>query len=144
VLWLGCIGFFSTDAFSAEHSGRILRSIFRMLGHPLTLHQYALLNVLIRKSSHFLTYGFLGFLAFFSWRATFRRAASWSFMWSALAIALTLAAAALDEFHQSFVPSRTSAGKDVLLDLLGGLFFQFLILAVTARRNSSKVSPALG
>ena len=82
-----------------------------------------------------MTYGLLGLMAFFSWRATFRRTASWSLLWSGLALTITLAAASLDEFHQSFVPSRTAMGRDVVLDMLGGLFFQFLILVLTARAD---------
>ena len=37
------------------------------------------------------------------------------------AVLLVLAVAALDEFNQSFEPSRTSTVWDVLLDLSGGL-----------------------
>jgi VanZ family protein len=35
--------------------------------------------------------------------------------------------AALDEFHQSFVPGRTAAVTDVLLDTSGGAAAQLLI-----------------
>jgi VanZ family protein len=38
-----------------------------------------------------------------------------------------VAAAALEEFHQSFVPSRTSSWHDVALDCIGAIFFQAAI-----------------
>ncbi|MGZ7103630.1 MAG: VanZ family protein [Candidatus Angelobacter sp.] len=33
----------------------------------------------------------------------------------------------MDEFHQSFLPSRTSSLRDVLLDTIGVIFFQLAI-----------------
>jgi VanZ family protein len=42
----------------------------------------------------------------------------WS--WALTAILLVAAYASLDEFHQLFVPGRTAAVTDVLLDTAGG------------------------
>jgi len=50
-----------------------------------------------------------------------------TFRWSILALLLAVTAAGLDEFHQSFVASRTSSLRDVLLDLVGAIFFQLAI-----------------
>jgi VanZ family protein len=45
-------------------------------------------------------------------------------------------AASLDEFHQTFVPSRTGTSRDVMLDLVGALFFQIVIaLFLRGRRR---------
>jgi len=126
-LWLCVIASFSTDTFSAEHTGSILRRILHLLGSTITDEQFRILHFLIRKTAHFTVYGLLSVFAFFSWRATFSAGARWTFRWSGLALLLVLAAAILDEFHQSFIPSRTSSPRDVALDLVGALCFQVII-----------------
>ena len=89
--------------------------------------QFQQIHFLIRKSAHFCSYGFLGALAFFSWRATLPARPRWTFRWSILALLLAVTAAGLDEFHQSFVPSRTSSFHDVMIDTVGAFFFQLAI-----------------
>ncbi len=89
--------------------------------------QFQQIHFLIRKSAHFCSYGFLGALAFFSWRATLPARQRWTFRWSILALLLAVTAAGLDEFHQSFISSRTSSLRDVFLDLVGAIFFQLAI-----------------
>ncbi len=44
--------------------------------------------------------------------------------WALLAIVLVAGYASLDEFHQSFVPGRTAAVGDVLIDTSGGVAAQ--------------------
>jgi VanZ family protein len=136
MVWLLLLAWFSTDAFSAEHTGGILLKIIRAIYGAIPQHNLDEINFLVRKSAHFSGYGLLSALAFFSWRATFPSARPWSFRWFFLALALTLTAASLDEFHQSFVPSRTSSPWDVALDMVGALGFQFVIaLWIRSRRN---------
>ena len=127
LVWLVVLALFSTDTFSAEHTGGILLKIIHAFYGGISQQRMEEMNFLVRKSAHFSGYGLLSALAFFSWRATFPSVRPWSFRWVALALALTLAAASLDEFHQSFVPSRTSSPWDVVLDMVGALGFQFAI-----------------
>jgi VanZ family protein len=49
---------------------------------------------------------------------------------SVLAVVCTLIIASLDEFHQSFIPSRTSSPIDVCIDLSGAITAQLLLLLV--------------
>jgi VanZ family protein len=126
-LWLGVLAAFSTDVFSAEHTGNILTKMLHALFGTISSHQFQHIHFLIRKSAHFCSYGLLGALAFFSWRATLPSLPRWTFRWSALALLLAITAAALDEFHQSFVPSRTSSIHDVFLDFIGAVVFQLAI-----------------
>jgi VanZ family protein len=58
------------------------------------------------------------------------------FRWSALALLLVVTAAGLDEFHQSFVSSRTGTVRDVVLDLVGAVFFQAAIAIWASWRQS--------
>ncbi len=104
---------------------------------------FCLIHFLVRKSAHFCSYGVLSAFAFFSWRATFPAVKAWSVRWSGLALLLTLLAASADEFHQSFVPSRTASPRDVLLDMVGAIFFQIAIaiwLSIERRHQALRVT----
>jgi len=46
--------------------------------------------------------------------------------WAVVAVGIVAAYAALDEFHQSFVPGRGAAVADVLLDTAGGVAAQLI------------------
>lgn len=127
LLWLCVLTVFSSDTFSAEHTGSVLTKVLHALFGSISAERFQQIHFLIRKSAHFCSYGFLGALAFFSWRATFPARPRWTFRWSILALLLAVTAAGLDEFHQSFIPSRTSSLRDVLLDLVGAIFFQLAI-----------------
>ena len=113
---------------------RIVHAIYG----PISLHAFALLHAYIRKAAHFTVYGVLSGLTFYSWRASLPGRLRWTFKWSGLALALTLLAASLDEFHQSLVPSRTASPEDVLLDMMGAMFVQILIAGFSG--NSTRRS----
>jgi VanZ family protein len=50
----------------------------------------------------------------------------------------TLSVAALDEWHQTFIPSRTGTVRDVGLDSVAGV--AFLVIAYWWLRRSNKAS----
>jgi VanZ family protein len=127
LLWLGAIASFSTDTFSAAHTGGILMRIIHTVYGPISHRQFELLHFFIRKTAHFTVYGILGCLAFLAWRTTLPAPKPWTWGWSGLAMTVVFVAASLDEFHQTFIPSRTGTSRDVLLDLVGALFFQIVI-----------------
>jgi VanZ family protein len=139
LLWLCVLAAFSTDTFSADHTGGILLKILHALFGQISAQQFHEIHFLVRKSAHFCSYGLLGALAFFSWRATLPSLPRWTFRWSALALLLTVIAAGLDEFHQSFVPSRGSSLRDVFLDFAGAVFFQLAIAIWLGRREDRSV-----
>ena len=45
--------------------------------------------------------------------------------------------ASLDEFHQSFLPGRTGVFRDVVLDTMGAIFVQALLLRYWTRRKKN-------
>lgn len=136
LLWLCVLTAFSSDTFSAEHTGSILMNVLNKLFGSISTELFQQIHFLIRKSAHFCSYGLLSAFAFFSWRATFPAAPRWTFRWSILALLLAVTAAGLDEFHQSFIPSRTSSLRDVFLDLVGAIFFQLAIALWLHWRNA--------
>jgi VanZ family protein len=48
--------------------------------------------------------------------------------WANIAILGTALVASLDEWHQTFIPSRTGAVHDVVLDTCAGIAAQVLVL----------------
>ena len=69
-------------------------------------------DFVIKKSAHLATYAVLAIL---SWRALRTHKQSWF-----LALLITVIYAVSDEWHQSFVPPREAAVRDVLIDAVGG------------------------
>ncbi|MBZ5507899.1 MAG: VanZ family protein [Acidobacteriia bacterium] len=136
LVWLCVLASFSTDTFSAEHTGSLLLKVLHALFGRISAHRFQQIHFFIRKTAHFVSYGTLGAFAFFSWRATFPARPRWTFRWSVLALLLVLAAASLDEFHQGFVASRGSSPRDVLLDFVGAIFLQAIIAIWIGWRES--------
>jgi VanZ family protein len=141
LLWLCMLAFFSTDIFSAEHTGSVLQKIIHALLGNISPQLFQQVHFLVRKTAHFMSYGFLGALAFFSWRATLPARARWSLRWSSLALFLTLLAASGDELHQTFIASRTGNFHDVLLDMAGAIFFQIALAATILRHGPGSEGP---
>ena len=127
LLWLCILALFSTDTFSAEHTGSVLLKILHALFGTRFDEQFEQIHFLIRKSAHFCSYGFLGALAFFSWRTTLPARPRWTWRWCLLALLVAVIAGSLDEFHQIFVPSRGPSLRDVFIDTIGAVFCQLVI-----------------
>ena len=73
----------------------------------------------MRKAAHFLEYAVLAFLARRAFVTSSR--ASSERRWFELALLLVVLNSLLDEFHQSFVPTRTGSIYDSAIDIAGGL-----------------------
>ena len=125
LLWTCVILLASTDLLSAAHSGAWLQTILTtILGHALPAEQFDVLHFALRKGSHLTEYAILGALLFRALRADGRQ---WNFRWSVAAVAIAAAVASVDEWHQTFVPSRTGAFSDVLIDTAAATLAQILI-----------------
>jgi VanZ family protein len=108
----------STELGSAKHTSRLLLPVLRWLIPNVDLATLASAEFIIRKAAHITEYAILGALLLraFSTNASGRR---WRY--AALAIGVAAAFAALDEFHQSFVSTRTGSPSDVLIDICGAV-----------------------
>ncbi|MFB3916679.1 MAG: VanZ family protein [Terriglobales bacterium] len=139
VLWTGLIALESTDTLSSAHTGKFLYSIAATLFGHVDPHLLELINAVLRKVGHFIGYAVLSLLFLralhlsFSFGETSIRALR---RWALIAITLTVAVAALDEFHQSFLPSRTGVVRDVVLDMFGALCMQATVLLILRLRRS--------
>jgi VanZ family protein len=138
LLWTAIVLAASSDLFSAAHTGGVLAAILRAVaGHDVSGELFAVIHYLIRKLAHLTEYGIASVLYFRALRnpevgapATSSRHLSLHL----LAVLIVLLVAAIDEFHQSFVASRTGSPADVLLDVTGGTIAQFLLLWESRRR----------
>jgi VanZ family protein len=126
----------STNVGSSEHTTRILYPIFHYL-FGMSPQRFAVLHVILRKTGHFVGYAMLSFLLFRSWRGTFPRLSTrWCMQWSTLAFVCTALVASLDEFHQTFLPSRTGTFHDFALDSCAALVAQIVIFIILRRRDT--------
>jgi VanZ family protein len=79
----------------------------------------ATIHFITRKIAHFTEYAILGFLAARAFRTSSRPAIRTR--WFLISATLVVVYALMDEYHQSFVPSRTASIFDSLIDMAGGL-----------------------
>jgi VanZ family protein len=128
LLWMALIAIESTDWLSSEHTSRFLYPLLHFL-IGLNLVRFEVWHHYIRKCGHFVGYFTLSFFLFRAWRATLRLpwAPRWALRWAAIAFSMSVLVASLDEWHQTFIPSRTGAIKDVMLDSCAALTAQILI-----------------
>ena len=82
-----------------------------------------LMHTLIRKMAHLTEYFIF---SIFLMRGLRGKDCGWKLRWAIWAVAIAGGYAALDEFHQSFVPSRGPSAWDLLLDTTGAAFGQIV------------------
>jgi len=132
LLWLSLIASTSSNAFSWENTGSILEWLLSALSLRLSPEHLYLLHFSIRKAAHFTEYLIMSFLWY---RAGQSGRKEWRWSSALLALGVCLALASADEFHQTYLLSRTGALRDVLLDFSGALCTQ-LVIGWRARRTA--------
>lgn len=126
LVWMALIFFFSTGELSAGNTSRIVRPLILWLFPGTSEETLGLVHFFVRKGAHFTEYAVLALLAarafLSSSQPPLRR--HW-FMWS---LTLVVLYALSDEFHQTFVPSRTGSIYDSMIDITGGLTALLLLM----------------
>ena len=136
----------STKTFSAANTSSWLRPVFeRIFGHI----NDALWNFghhCARKAGHFFGYGMVCVTFLRAWLMTLARSASlrdgvWRWQANGLAVLCTVLVASADEVHQTFLPGRTGAATDVVIDTAGGMAISGAVWlgAMWIRRRSRRV-----
>jgi VanZ family protein len=128
ILWLIVIAIESTAYLSAHNTSRFLYPLLHFL-FGLDHARFEVWHHYIRKGGHVFGYGLLSILLFRAWRETLPAPGNpkWTLRWTGIALLGTAFVASLDEWHQSFLPSRTGRWQDVVLDMCAGMAAQFLI-----------------
>jgi len=137
ILWLIVIAIESSALLSAHNTSRILYPLLHFL-FGLNWEQFHHWHFYIRKTGHVVGYAILSILLFRAWRATLPAMSDvkWTPRWATIALLGTAFVASLDEWHQSFLPSRTGRWQDVVLDASAGLAAQALIFLWWKSRKS--------
>ena len=133
-LAVAVIAFESTAFMSASNTSRWLLPFWVHLFGPVTPERWDVIHHYIRKTGHFTGYGLASLCFFHGWRQSLKLAdRSVRALWvrsSLLAIGCTVLIASADEFHQSFLPSRTGRPLDVVIDTCGAILAQLIVLVL--------------
>jgi len=119
LFWMALIFLASTSELSASNTNLVLQPLLRWFFPHISDERISLVHVIVRKSGHFAEYAILGFLAGRAFISSGHRRLRQS--WFLAALVLVCVYALSDEYHQSFVPSRTASIYDSLIDTVGGL-----------------------
>jgi VanZ family protein len=127
LLWAIVISAFSTGVFTSDNTSRIIVPILKWFFPHASQETLFLVHHFIRKMGHVTEYFILSLLILRGIRAG---KTGIHLGWALAAVAIVGCYAALDEFHQSFVPGRTAAVSDVLIDTAGGVAAQVVVALV--------------
>jgi VanZ family protein len=114
---------FSTGAFTSDNTGHYIIPILRFFLPHASADTLDFLHHIIRKCGHLTEYFILSMLILRGIRAGEK---GLYLRWALVTILIVACYAALDEYHQSFVPGRTAAVGDVLIDTTGGIAAQIV------------------
>lgn len=133
VVWMIVIFFASTGDLSAANTSRLIRPLLLWFYPSFTAEGLAAAHFLIRKAAHLTEYAVLALLAARAFLSSshikLRR------RWYAAGFALVVVCSLSDEYHQSFVPTRTGTIYDSLIDMTGGAL---ALLALSIWRGKPK------
>jgi VanZ family protein len=139
-VWLGAIFYFSTDVLSSEHTSRFVEPAIRWLLPGASRETVEMFHIVVRKCGHLSEYAMVGLLAFRGVRAG--RSVRFRARWAVAAFAIAAVYALTDEFHQTFVPSRTPSPVDVAIDTCGAALGLATRTLARSRLSAGRRSPA--
>jgi VanZ family protein len=132
----------SSDYLSAANTREFLQHLGTWFGisHPNLTSD----NHILRKTGHFVGYGTLSLLFYRGRRLTGQILSKRQLLVLDISFAFvcTLVVSSADEYHQSFLPSRTGRPQDVLLDMAGAAVFLLLLQLWLWWRRRARLSEA--
>ncbi len=120
LIWMAAIFSASADSHSYEHSSRFFVPLLHWLFPHLPQAQIDYLHHLLRKCCHLTEYAILALLVFRAFNHSRNHLPPWSWPRVGGTLLVVFLYAASDEYHQSFVPTRTPLFSDVCIDTGGG------------------------
>jgi VanZ family protein len=137
IAWMLLMFAGSTDVLSAEHTSRFLVPFLRWLDPTISIHTIDAIHFTLRKIGHFTEYAILAALLWRALRGTFAGIGKGTLAAGVFLVAAAFAAS--DEFHQSFVSTRTATVHDVMIDCTG-VFAAVLLCWMFARAKAQQES----
>jgi len=119
---------------SAAHTSRFVEPLIRNLLPGVSYETIYAVHVAVRKCGHLAEYALLGLLAFRAVRSG--RPEPFRSRWAGAAFAIAAVYALVDEYHQTFVSSRTGNLGDAAIDVVGA-GAALVVLAWARRRANS-------
>jgi VanZ family protein len=138
-VWAALIFIGSTSLLSGSHTSALVRPVLWLFPHASEA-TLALVHFLVRKAGHLTEYAILALFAARAFRTSARELLRARWFW--ISLLFVVAYALSDEFHQSFVPSRTASIYDSMIDSVGGLTALVLLairLRVRAESGSDRI-----
>jgi hypothetical protein len=135
-IWLVVIYVGSTSVMSAEHTSRYIVPFLLWLKPGMSPKTIWIILVVARKCAHVIEYTVLALLLWRALRTVPTLHTKSLIVFGAVLLGCALFAAS-DEFHQTFVKSRTPSVRDVFLDV-GGALLGLLIGASFTHSHSKK------
>jgi VanZ family protein len=133
IVWACLISGLSTDTFSSEHTSRFVLPILHWLFPQAGAETLSMMHTFIRKMAHFTEYFIFSLFLMHLLRGN---DLGWKLRWAIWVVVIAGGYAALDEFHQAFVPSRHASPWDALLDTTGAAVAQVVLwLWYSPKRN---------
>ncbi|MEW6068346.1 MAG: VanZ family protein [Nitrospirota bacterium] len=123
LIWMGFM-FPTNDALTADSTSFIIIPLIKLLMPNASQYTLDTLHELVRKASHFISYGFLTLLLFRAFRG---KTKIFYWKWIFYAGLISISYGFLDEFSQAFIPSRTGSLYDWLIDSSGIIFTSVII-----------------
>jgi VanZ family protein len=124
IVWACLISGLSTDAFSSEHTSRFVLPILHWLFPHAGTETLSMMHTFIRKMAHLTEYFIFSIFLLHLLRGN---DPGWKLRWAVWVVVIAGGYAALDEFHQLFVPSRHASPWDALLDTMGAAVAQVVL-----------------
>jgi VanZ family protein len=137
VVWAALIFIGSSDLLSASHTSAFLAKPLHWLLPNASEATLGTIHFMLRKAGHFTEYAILAWFAARAFRTSSRELLQTRWFWVSLLLVIVYSLS--DEFHQSFVPTRTPSIFDSMIDTLGGLV-ALSLLAIRDRVRSPRVS----
>jgi len=125
------ISIFSTHYFTDENTARIIIPALHWLFPWATPHMLHIMHMAVRKMAHVAEFALFSATIFHGLRAG---RDGWRLKSAVATLVIAAAYAGLDEWHQSFVPFRHAAARDIVIDTLGALLAQVFVWCWATRK----------
>ena len=133
--WMLLIYLASTDLLSAQHTSRFIEPFLRWINPEISVEAVRAVQFAVRKTAHVVEYAILAALLA---RAVRKEEPRLRWPQAVVAVAVAVTYAAIDEYHQSFVSSRTGSPFDVLIDACGALLGVGIFCWFVSRRVAQR------
>ena len=136
IIWMSAIFWFSTDRFSGDNTGSLLRKIVLFIYPGITQELFDSIHFYVRKAGHLTEYAVLALLLFRAFRSGSRE--RWRLGWALSSLPVVFLYALLDEYHQTFTRHRTGSIYDSLIDTSGAVTALVLLWFLSRRATETQ------